>query len=245
MSISIASRGRRNAGHADEHRAAAEGQAVVDVDADSPSSPARGRRRCPAGPAPTTATFSGAGLDVGHDVGDARGLVPLDEEALHRPDRERPVDVAAAAGALARGRADVGAHRRDRVGLAREDVALLEAALGGEVQVAPAVRPDRARLLALDVALEPGGVDRLDEEFLAGRGSSGGRAFPCGSDRRGGTGAQRRSGRIYHRQPTPCTRRRTRRVGPRELTASVVASYPRMRVVRPALPGPRRARDET
>ena len=120
----------------------------------------------PAGPAPTTATRSSRGLICGHDVGDARGLVPLDEEPLHRPDGERPVDVAAAAGALARRRADVRAHRRDRVRLAREDVALLEPALGGEVQVAAAVRADGTRFLALDVALQPGGVDGLDEEFL-------------------------------------------------------------------------------
>ena len=108
----------------------------------------------------------GARLDVRHRVGDARRLVPLDEEALHRPDRERPVDVAAAAGPLAGRRADVRAHRRDRVRLAGEDVALFEAALGGEVQVAPAVRADGTGFLALDVALEPGGVDRLDEELL-------------------------------------------------------------------------------
>ena len=120
----------------------------------------------------------GARRDLGHDVGDARRLVPLDEEALHRPDRQRPVDVAAAAGPLARRRADVRAHRRDRVRLARQDVALLEPALGGEVEVAAAVRPDRARFLALDVALEPGGVDGLDEEFLGLLDGQAGRAFP-------------------------------------------------------------------
>ena len=94
--------------------------------------------------------------------------MPLDEEALHGADRQRPIDVAAAAGPLARGGADVRAHRRDRVRLARQDVPLLEPALGGEVQVAAAVRPDRAGFLALDVALQPGGVDGLDEEFLGG-----------------------------------------------------------------------------
>src|SRR5581483_527316 len=72
---------------------------------------------------------------------------------------------AAAAGALTRSRTNVRTHRRDGVRLAGEDVALLEAAFGREVQVAAAVRPDRAGLLALDVALEPGGVDRLDEEL--------------------------------------------------------------------------------
>src|SRR6185312_1213500 len=90
----------------------------------------------------------------------------LDEEALHRPDRQRPIDVAAPARTLAWRGADVGAHRRDRVRLTRQDVALLEPALGGQVEVATAVRPDRAGFLAFDVALEPGGVDRLDEEFL-------------------------------------------------------------------------------
>ena len=116
--------------------------------------------------------------DLGHDVRDARGLVPLDEEPLHRPDRERPVDVATAAGPLARRRADVGAHRGDRVRVARQDVALLEPPLGGEVEVAAAVRPDRTRFLALDVALEPGGVDGLDEEFLGRLDGQAGRAFP-------------------------------------------------------------------
>jgi hypothetical protein len=105
---------------------------------------------------------------VGHDIRDAGRLVPFDEEALHRPDRKRTVDVAAAAGTFAGRRAHVRAHRRDGVRLAGEDVALLEAAFGGEVQVAPAVRADRARLLALDVALQPRGVDGLDEELLAG-----------------------------------------------------------------------------
>src|SRR6185369_8151703 len=105
-------------------------------------------------------------------------LVPLDQESLHRPDRERSVDVATAARTLARRRADVRAHRRDRVRLAGQDVALLEPPLGGEIQVAAAVRPDRTRFLALDVALEPGGVDGLDEEFLEGVDRQGrGRAF--------------------------------------------------------------------
>ena len=153
-------------GHADEHRPAAERQAVVDVDAVALHRQLA-RDRDPRRPGAHDRDLLGLRLDVGHDVRDARGLVPLDEEALHRPDRERPVDVAAPAGALARRRADVRAHRRDRVRLAGEDVALLEPALGGEIQVAAAVRPDRAGLLALDVALEPGGVDRLDEELLA------------------------------------------------------------------------------
>src|ERR671918_2642602 len=94
--------------------------------------------------------------------------MPLDEEALHGPDRQRTVDVAPAAGPLAGRRTDVGAHRRDRIRLAREDVALLELTLGGQVQVTAAVRADGTRFLALDVALQPGSVDRLNEKFLIG-----------------------------------------------------------------------------
>ena len=178
-SISIASRGRRNAGTPMSIVPPPYGRLSKTVTRTPFIASSRATAR-PAGPAPTTATRSGARRDLGHDVGDAGRLVPLDEEPLHRPDRERPVDVAAAAGPLARGGADVGAHRRDRVRLAGEDVALLEPALGGEVQVAAAVRPDRAGFLALDVALEPGGVDGLDEEFLVGVDRQGrGRAFLC------------------------------------------------------------------
>src|SRR4029079_5520422 len=71
-----------------------------------------------------------AWLDPGHDVGDAGRLVPRHEEPLTRPDREGPVDVAATAGPLAWRRADVRAHRRDRVRLPRQDVPLLEPPLG-------------------------------------------------------------------------------------------------------------------
>ena len=141
----------------------------------------------------------------GHHVRDARRLVPLDEEPLHRPDRERPIDVAATAGALARRRADVRAHRGDRVRLARQDVALFEPALGGEVQVAAAVRPDRARFLALDVALEPGGVDGLDEEFVGRIDGQAGVPFRwfTGSDANG-TDRVAPTGRIYHPPLAPC-----------------------------------------
>ena len=116
--------------------------------------------------------------DLGHHVGDARRLVPLYEEALHRPDRQRAIDVTAPAGPLARRRAHVRAHRRDRVGLAGQDVALFEAAFGGEVEIAPAVRPDRTSFLTFDVALQPGRVDGLDEEFLGWIDGQAGRAFP-------------------------------------------------------------------
>ena len=106
--------------------------------------------------------------DRGHVVGDARGLVPLGQEALHCADRERPVDVAAPAGAFTRRRAYVRTHRGHRIRFAREDVALFETALSGEVQVPATVRAHGARFLALDVALEPGGVDRLNQKFLVG-----------------------------------------------------------------------------
>ena len=79
---------------------------------------------------------------------------------------QRPIDVTPAAGALAGSGADIGAHRGHRVGLAGQDVALLEPAFGGEIEVAPAIGADGTGLLALDVALKPGCVDRLDEELL-------------------------------------------------------------------------------
>ena len=89
--------------------------------------------------------------------------------------------------------ADIRAHRRDRVRLARQDVALLEPALGGEVEVAAAVRPDRARFLALDVALEPGGVDGLDEEFLGLLDGQAGVPFPGPGTGRGRRAEDRRA----------------------------------------------------
>ena len=198
-SISIASRGRRNAGTPMSIVPPAYGRLSKTVTS-KPFSASSRATDSPAGPAPTTATRSARGVDGRHDVRDPRGLVPLDEEPLHRPDRERPVDVAAAAGPLARGRADVRAHRRDRVRLAGQDVALLEPTLGGEVEVAPTVRTDRARFLALDVALEPGGVDGLDEEFLV-RVDGQGAVVPFGVELgAGGTDARGTPARrIYHR----------------------------------------------
>ena len=141
-------------GHADEHRPAAVRQAVEDGHLEALERQLAGDGD-PGRSGPDHGDPLVARGDRRDHVGDARGLVPLDEEALHCPDGQRPVDVAAAAGSLARRRADVRAHRGDRVRVAAEDVALLEPAFGGEVEVAPAVRPDRTRLLALDVALEP------------------------------------------------------------------------------------------
>ena len=230
---------------ADEHRPAGIRQAVEDRHHEALQGELAGDGQ-PGRAGADDGDALGACLDGRHDVGDPGGLVPLDEEPLHRPDRERPVDVAAAARPLARCRADVRAHRRDRVRVARQDVALLEPAFGGEVEVAPTVRTDGARFLALDVALEPGGVDRLNEEFLVRvDGQAGVVPFPAA--RTDGVGPARS---VDQAESTIGSRRPARgerpvAIGPRELTASVVAVYPRMRVVRPALPGPRRARDET
>ena len=194
-------------GDADEHRAAAVRQAVEDGDL-----VALGRQLAGDGDAGRPGADDRDPLrarrDLGHDVRDAGRLVPLDEEALHRPDRQRAVDVAAAAGSLAGRRTDVRAHRGDRVRVARQDVALLEPALGGEVQVAAAVRPDRARFLALDVALEPGRVDRLDEEFLGLLDGQAGVPFPGVQDSgaNGGSAGAPTAG-IYHPPPRPCTSR--------------------------------------
>ena len=176
--------------HADEHRPACERQAVEDRDL-----VALGRQLASDGQAGRPGTDDRDPLlarrDLGHDVRDARCLVPLDEEALHRPDGQRAVDVAAAAGPLARRRTDVRAHRGDRVRVARQDVPLLEPTLGGEVEVAAAVRSDRARFLAFDVALEPGRVDRLNEEFLGLLDDQAGVPFPDAA----GLGRERGIGR--------------------------------------------------
>src|SRR6185503_4950710 len=81
-------------------------------------------------------------------------------------------------------------------------------ALGGEVEVAAAVRPDRAGFLAFDVALEPGGVDGLDEEFLGLLVGQAGVPFP--DDRTRARTEDRpvcRPVGIYHRTPRTCTTR--------------------------------------
>src|SRR5215213_6261102 len=152
---------------ADEHRPAAIGQRVEDGDLEALHRELAGDRQA-GRPGAHDRDALVARRDLGHHVRDARRLVPLHEEPLHRPDRERTVDVASPARPLAGGGTDVGAHRRDRVRLARENVALFEPALSREIQVAAAVRSNRAGFLALDVALEPGRVDGLNEEFLKG-----------------------------------------------------------------------------
>ena len=191
-------------GHADEHRAAAVRQAVEDGDLVALGRELAGDRDAGrSGPDDRDPLV--ARRDLGHDVGDARCLVPLDQEALHRADRQRPIDVAAAAGAFARRGADVRAHRGDRVRVARQDVALLEPALGGEVEVAAAVRPDRARFLALDVALEPGRVDGLDEEFLGLLDGQAGVPFPGHRTRARTKIGRGADGRNLPSTPVPCT----------------------------------------
>ncbi len=152
-------------GHADEHRAAGVGQLVEDGDLVTgngelardgetrrPGTDDRDRRV--------------AGRDERHVIGDARCRVPLDEEPLHGPDGQWSIDVTAAAGAFAGRGTDVGAHRGHGVGFPGQDVALLKPPFRGEVQVATAVGADGTGFLALDVALEPRGVDGLNQELL-------------------------------------------------------------------------------
>ena len=140
--------------HADEGRAAAGRQRLVDVDL----VPVGGeilRGGQPGGPgADDRDALPGGGAHADR-VRHVVAVVPVDEEALHGADGERLVDVRATTRLLARGAADVAADGRDRVRVARQDVPLLEPPLGGEHQVAAAVRVDRAAFLALDVALQP------------------------------------------------------------------------------------------
>ena len=224
-------------GDADQHRAAAERQAVEDgalvaLDRELARDGEAGR----AGAHHRDAL--GARRDLGHDVGDARGLVPLHEEPLHGADGQRAVDVAAAARALARRRAHVRAHRRDRVRFAGKDVPLLEPPFGGEVEVAPAVRADGAGLLALDVALQPGSVDRLDEEFLGG--VDGHEVdVPFLRERGRATGTTTQRGAVLRNLSSrdgPCTARAARR---RRARAWIVLTHARGAAT---LPGTRRPR---
>ena len=151
--------------NADEHRAAAIRQAVVDgdlvaLDGELACNGETGRTRANHGDA------LGAWRDLWCNIGNARRGVPLHQEALHRANRKWPIDVTAAAGAFAWRRANVRTHGGDWVWFAGEEVALFKAAFGGQVEVAATIGADRAGLLALDVALKPGGVYRLDEEVL-------------------------------------------------------------------------------
>src|SRR5439155_288936 len=99
---------------ADEHRPAAVRQAVEDGDPDALHRELASDRETGRSGTDDRDALRSRG-DLGHDVGDAGRLVPLHEEALHGPDGERPIDVAAAAGPLAGRGAYVRAHRRGRV----------------------------------------------------------------------------------------------------------------------------------
>ena len=144
--------------HADEGRAAAGRERVVDVDLVPPAPELLGGGES-GGPRADHGHAAAAGRRDDDVVRHVVAVVPVDQEALHRADRERLVDVGATAGLLAGRGADVAADRRDRVRVAGEDVALLEAALGGQHQVAAAIRIDRAAFLAFDVALKPVDAD--------------------------------------------------------------------------------------
>ena len=89
---------------------------------------------------------------VPHRVrGEALDAEALGDEPLQRPDRDRRVDRASPARALARRRAHASAHRRERVRRARDEVRVLEAAFGdrghvrARVGVAPGTRRGTAR----------------------------------------------------------------------------------------------------
>jgi hypothetical protein len=96
-------------------------------------------------------------------------VAPVREELLHVADRERLVDLFAAARGLARGGADRSADRRHRVRIERELPGLLEFACRGEVQVSPAVGLHRTGFLARDVVLIPAGTDLYDLVQLSHR----------------------------------------------------------------------------
>ncbi len=144
---------------ADEGRSAARRERLVDVDLVAPAARAPWRSRVRRARRRRSPTLRPVGGCDDHVVRHVVAVVPVDQEALHGADGERLVDVGAAACLLARGAADVAADRSDRVRIAGEDVALLEPALGGQHQVAPAIRVDRATFLALDIALEPVDAD--------------------------------------------------------------------------------------
>ena len=152
-------------GNANEHRAATVRQAVVHgdlvaLDGELPRNGETGRAGADHGDA------LGTWGDLWCNVWNTRRSVPLHKEALHCANREWSIDVAAAAGALTWRGADVRTHCGNGVWFAGEQVALFKATFGGKVEVAAAVGANRAGLLALDVALKPGGVYRLDEEVL-------------------------------------------------------------------------------
>ena len=152
-------------GDADQHGAAAVREAVIDGDLVALDGEFT-RNGESGGTGANHRNALGARRDLRCNVRDARGGVPLHQEALHGANRERAINIAAATGALTWSGADVGAHCGDRIRIAGEEVALFELPFGGEVQVAAAVGANGAGLLALNVALKPRSIDRLYEEVL-------------------------------------------------------------------------------
>ena len=143
---------------ADQRRAPAGRERVVDMHLVTPPGELLGGGQA-GGPGADHRHAATAGRSDDDVVRHVVAVVPVDQEALHRADRERLVDVGAAAGLLAGRRAHVAADGRDRIRVASEDVALLEAPFGGQHEVAAAVRVDRAAFLALDIALKPVDTD--------------------------------------------------------------------------------------
>lgn len=76
--------------------------------------------------------------------------VALGDEALQRADGDRRVDLAPAAGRLARRRTDAAADRREGIRPAGDDVGPLQVTLGDGRDVAARVRMDGASVLAAD-----------------------------------------------------------------------------------------------
>ena len=152
-------------GDADQHGAAAVREAVIDGDLVALDGEFTRNGEASRSGANHGHTL-GARRDLRCNVRDARGGVPLHQEALHGADCKRAINVAAATGALAWSGADVGAHCGDRIRIAGEKVTLFEAPFGGEIQVAAAVGANGAGLLALNVTLKPRSIDRLNQKVL-------------------------------------------------------------------------------
>src|SRR5678816_4249820 len=95
--------------------------------------------------------FVGAGVEECVLCGGPNGLDPvlLGDEAFQRPNRDRCVNGAPAAGILAGRGTDAPADRSKRVGRPRDPERVLVAALGNQLDVAARIRPDRTAGLAL------------------------------------------------------------------------------------------------
>ena len=114
----------------------------------SRSGPGAGRRSDPAGPAPTTATFSAlAGCSLTGIQGVANSWSAM--KRLTDADGDRVVDVAAAAALLAEGRADAAADQGEGVALAVDRQRLGDSGPGRERRRRPALDAGRAGVDAL------------------------------------------------------------------------------------------------